>query len=202
MQFRLIYQGPLPAETSRPRTKYKHLIRQQFHKQIRELYHRSNLLSDYYLKRTAERVRDGEKQLVPLLEIEADKHARCGYRFVPFINEGQGVACSLDILFLRRDGPGNLIRSGGDIDNRLKVLFDGMRMPGNCDELKGMPPEDGEDPFFCLMEDDALITEVKVTTDRLLIPPQDAEREHDVHLVIDVHTRIVDPKLATLDFWL
>jgi hypothetical protein len=57
--------------------------------------------------------------------------------FLPLINEATGVGCSLDILFLRRDPPGALIRSGGDIDNRVKVLFDALRMPRNDKEVHG-----------------------------------------------------------------
>jgi hypothetical protein len=34
----------------------------------------------------------------------------------------------LNILFLRADIPGKVVQSG-DIDNRLKTLFDALRMP-------------------------------------------------------------------------
>ena len=55
-----------------------------------------------------------------------------------------------------------------------------------------MPPEKGEDPFFCLLEDDNLITDVKVTTDRLLLPAKEDEHIHDVHLTLHVVTKIID----------
>jgi len=97
----------------------------------------------------------------------------------------------LEILFLRRDNPGYLIASGGDIDNRIKVLFDGLRMPNTVAELGGIPLEPDEDPFFCLLEDDNLITSVSVTTDRLLIPQDSDEKPHDVHLII--HTTVLNP---------
>jgi hypothetical protein len=57
-----------------------------------------------------------------------------------------------------------------NIDNRLKVLFDALRMPENTGELPHTPPQSGEDPFFCLLQDDKYINEVTVTTDRLLLP--------------------------------
>jgi hypothetical protein len=85
-------------------------------------------------------------------------------------NNKFGLACSLDILFLRRDSPGNLVRSGGDIDNRINTLFDALRRPENGEEVAGFPPGPNEDPFFCLMETDSLVTEVSVITDRLLLP--------------------------------
>jgi hypothetical protein len=56
-------------------------------------------------------------------------------------------------------------------------------------------PEPGEDPFFCLLEDDSLITEVTVTTDRLIVPLGADERVNDVLLVISVKTVQVDDGL-------
>lgn len=98
------------------------------------------------------------------------------------------VACSLDILFLRRDGPGSLVRSGGDIDNRIKVLFDALRMPQTCDEVCGDVPAKDEAPFFVLLEDDKLITKVQVETNWLLTPAMEGERINDVQLIIRVKT--------------
>lgn len=171
MEFRLIYRGPLPAETSRPRTEYKHRIRKQLHQQLKELRSQYRCLSvnvDYF----------------------SEQYRQYGFRFVPLVSKLQGYTCSLDILFLRRDAPGNMIRSGGDIDNRIKVLFDGLRIPASSNELGGAVPEKDEDPFFCLLEDDALITEVNITTDRLLLPRRADEHLHDVLLVIRVTTKI------------
>ena len=105
--------------------------------------------------------------------------------------------CEIEILFLRRDHPGHgLIRSGGDIDNRIKVPFDALRMPQSCDELSGGPPQSGEDPFYCLLQDDRLITAVSVTTDRLLEPAHDGAGQNDVKLVILVRTQLFDPDLG------
>jgi hypothetical protein len=99
---------------------------------------------------------------------------------------------------LRRDHPGNLVSYGGDIDNRLKTLFDALRMPNTCDELAGVPPEADEDPFYVLLEDDALITKVSVTTDRLLLPPVGEEHINDVQLVIVVGVNVI---AVTYDHW-
>lgn len=59
-------------------------------------------------------------------------------------------------------------------------------MPDELREVAGANPEVDEDPFFCLLQDDSLITDVRITTDRLLIPPEPEERIHDVCLVIHV----------------
>jgi len=107
------------------------------------------------------------------------------------IGDFYGVSCSLDILFLRRDSPGGLIEHGGDIDGRIKVLFDGLRMPASTpEEMPEDAPHEGEDPFFCLLEDDRYIDEVKITTDRLLT--SDEEHIHNVLLIINVESRIFD----------
>ena len=58
----------------------------------------------------------------------------------------------------------------------------------SCAQVKGLAPGPDEDPFFCLLQNDQLITEVKVTTDRLLTPKADAEHVNEVQLVILVRT--------------
>jgi hypothetical protein len=118
----------------------------------------------------------------------ANEFKQFGFRFVPIISKKDCQQCSIHILFLRRDAPGNLITNGGDIDNRLKVLFDGLRKPNESHDVAEESPQQGEDPFFCLLEDDSLITEVHVLTDRLLIPCSSEENIHNVELTIHVKT--------------
>ncbi len=116
----------------------------------------------------------------------ADDWQRCGRRFVPLVTEEMCLSCSLDVLFLRPETPGRLVQSG-DIDNRLKTLFDAMRIPANMGEAGGPPAEDEENPIFCLLEDDNLISEIRIATDNLLLLPNEREsNKHDVFLVIDV----------------
>ena len=101
-------------------------------------------------------------------DIIPDQYREYGYRFLPLVIEKWTLLCNLDILFLRRDVPGGLIHAG-DIDNRIKTLLDALRKPGNGEELAGNEePQDGEDPFYCLLEDDKLITGLHVDTDTLL----------------------------------
>jgi hypothetical protein len=183
MEFRLIYKGSLPAQGSGGgRTREEQLLRKHFHKQLRELWKQHPELrrqaEDYFLRYVTPENQvsfpgPGVKQIVradkgnPLaktwVEHIADDHQKCGGRFVPLVSEAGGFTCSLDILFLRRDNPGHLISSGGDIDNRIKVLLDGLKMPSTVAELGGLPLEPDENPFFCLLEDDNLVTSVSVT---------------------------------------
>jgi len=197
MEFRLVYQGPLASGSSTsPRSKEKHAIRKQLHIQLKELWDQIPFLKN---QRNPVSVIGG--QAYTELDMIANDYARCGFRFVPLINNKRGLACSLDILFLRRDAPGNLIKSGGDIDNRIKVLFDALRMPQECSELAGAAPGADENPFFCLLENDDLITSVNVTTDRLLLPvepPPAVDSVNNVVLVIKAKVRVVDPQKASL----
>lgn len=191
MQFRLVYQGKLPAAgSSATRNKEKHEIRKTLHKQLSELWRRQPILSRYLVKDGQDTRSAAEKM--------ADKFEKCGFRFLPLMHEYFGsLACGLDILFLRRDQPGDLIRHGGDIDNRIKVLFDALRMPQDAQELTGQKPDESEDPFFCLLQDDKQITEVNITTDRLLTPQTADENINDVHLIIHVKTLSLDGNTFT-----
>jgi hypothetical protein len=182
MNFRLIYQGKLPAASqNNPRAKDKHRIRKALHPQLRELWKADRYLNKHFIVAGT-----GERSNY---EILADQYARCGYRFLPLVGTRAGDgACALDILFLRRDQPGDLVTHGGDIDNRMKVLLDALRMPEECQEVCGELPTKDQDPFFCLLRDDRLITELRIETDRLLTPVADNEHIHEVYIVISVRT--------------
>ena len=49
------------------------------------------------------------------------------------------------------------------------------------------------DPMYSLMQDDGMITEIKVTSDRLRVPREQDEHRNAVELVIHVTTKIVKP---------
>lgn len=224
MEFRLVYQGPLPAQgSSESRLKDKHAIRRQLHRQLRGLWDTHPFISRYTkaevvegrastftmpsLQHRGQFVRTTAYRDAETARIGA-KYERCGFQFVPLIGgafgEDAATACALDILFLRRDMPGGIIKQGdggGDLDNRLKVLFDALRMPHNCDEVRKAPPaEANEKPFFVLLEDDSLITEVKVVTDRLLTELRPDEVTNDVHLIIHVRTMAIGSEFADIGF--
>jgi hypothetical protein len=89
---------------------------------------------------------------------------------VPLVREDFSLLCSLNILFLRRDFPLGVMSHGG-LDNRLKTLIDSLRKPHSANELVGNEkPGMDEDPFYCLLEDDDLVTGLAVETDMLLGP--------------------------------
>ena len=104
------------------------------------------------------------------------------------MTEELDLICDLDILFLRPDRPGSVVWAG-DIDNRLKTLLDAMRIPEVGEDYASREPSDDEVPFFCLLEDDKLITKVAVETDRLLEPIGNSVDAADARLVITVRLR-------------
>lgn len=173
LEFRLIYDGPLlGASRNDTRSTHKHDVRKALHSQLFDLWSKNNSLNSWELT-NKQNVRG--RACVVL----ADNFILNGIRFVPLSWDGLGLGCKLDILMLRPDQPGQTLMKSGDIDNRLKTLFDAMRIPkvGEC-----CPIEDTPDPCFCLLEDDSLVNHLSVTTDMLL----GATDVNDVRLIITV----------------
>lgn len=171
MEFRLTYEGPLPCNGA---PKEKQQIRRQLHPQMAELWNQLPL-------RESVEVQGSKGKFTRTLG---------HFDFLPLVNNYLRLVCSLDILFLRHEEPGSIVRHGGDIDNRLKTLFDALRMPQSIDEIpSGDAPSANESPFHCLLEDDQLITQIGVTTDRLLKPVTGTGKKADVLLVMHVRLR-------------
>ena len=103
----------------------------------------------------------------------------------------------MDILFLRSDIPGSP-GFAGDIDNRVKTLLDALRMPSTDREIPSeASPEQHEDPFFCLLEDDSLVSQLSVEMDQLLDLPNNSESDSSEALLIV--TVNLEPGLLTKD---
>jgi hypothetical protein len=107
--------------------------------------------------------------------------------FATLVNPYLRLYAELDILVLRPEAPGALITHSGDIDNQLKTLFDALRRPQTPDEVpSSWLPSPDEQPLYCLLDDDKLITRVNVDTDRLLISGADPK---DVQVTIRVKVK-------------
>jgi Holliday junction resolvase RusA-like endonuclease len=167
MQFRLHYRGPLHANADAAR---KHAIRKVFHPQLATLWD-SPALS---IIREKEWTMPGGYEL--WLRIRGKS------RFIPLVRASSGNVVELHITWLRPGPLGSLVNGSGDIDNRLKTLFDAMRVP-NVELQNG---EDSLQPTYCLLDDDALITDVRITTDRLL---EVEVHEMHVEMIIAVSIR-------------
>ena len=109
------------------------------------------------------------------------------------------MVCDLEILFLRAEPPGNILQrggsGGGDLDNRMKVLFDGLWLPERG-QVK-LKPDDTPDPspMYVLVEDDSLITSLKVTADRFLAAGGDADPSDPAEacVIVSVNVKVADP---------
>ncbi|MGD0884901.1 MAG: hypothetical protein ABSA46_08520 [Thermodesulfovibrionales bacterium] len=202
VEFRLLYEGKLlPSGNQNKRGKEKHKIRRVFHPQLRRLWHVNPNLRQLAASQPAGTIDElmiklnrpippgpTEEERVELgWKSFGDNWNRLGYNFVPLVTEKMVLRCSLDILLLRPGDQKHIYRMG-DIDGQLKTLFDALRMPDQEGEIgKDNGPNDDEHPFFCLLQDDRLITEVRVVTDELLLLPNHKEvKANDAFVIIDV----------------
>jgi hypothetical protein len=119
-----------------------------------------------------------------------------GFTFAPLVSQRVHLVAELDVQVLWPQAPGAIITSGGDIDNRLKTLLDALKMPSEPTALPpGVGPQLGEEPFFCLLEDDSLVTKLAVDTARLLEPTGSTS---EVELWIRVTTRQLHVLMGTI----
>ena len=126
----------------------------------------------------------------------ADDHSSCHLdevrgtlTYAPIVSERNFTFVEIDVLLLRPGTPGFIAGGGGDIDNRLKTLFDSLQPPNVTDAYQ--PAWDQSIPVCCLVQDDKLITRVNVETDRLL---DQTTSDNEVLLVIGVHVRASSPR--------
>jgi len=191
LEFRLTYEGVLlGASRTDTRAHHKHEIRKSFHPQLRRLWEIVTYLN-YPRKAIAPSqifVNEVPPPPPPRSEQLAEAFSFKGFRFVPLVTQELSLICGIEILFLRPDHPGGVLQSG-DIDNRLKTLFDSLRMPSPGEVTDKMTPAEDENPFYCLLEDDRLVTKVSIETDTLLQPTGDIANPNDTRLVLTIKLR-------------
>ena len=168
MKFRLVYRGDLKSNGNRD---HKHEIRRVFHRQLANLW-RDQPLCDF-------------PKYIP---IDPDKDNALGikrgeFKFVPLISPRIEAVASLEILLLRPESAGKIITQAGDIDNRLKTLMDALQIPKDNQIPKGAAPRRDESIFYCLLEDDNLVTSLDISTGKLY---DTVQSRNEVLLVIGV----------------
>lgn len=178
MRFVLHYRGQLRANGS---PAHKHELRKAFHSQLKRLWNQPPLNERFSMSSSPPSCSLGPFAFVPLVAVQVSAIAE------------------LSIVLLRPEAPGQLITQGGDIDNRLKTLFDALTVPRHENALP-----DGEVPtpeqlpyFFCLLEDDNLVTSVSVRTEQLLEPVSDSSV---ADISIEVTTRVTRSTMGNGDF--
>jgi len=168
MEFTLYYQGKLRANGT---AEEKHTIRQYFHRQLRELWNQRPLSEwQHFLN---------PKGAISIISQVGP------FQFAPLVSSRIDLLADLEITMLRPGQPG-IISHGGDIDNRLKTLLDALKVPEQSALPKRATPGGDEQPFFCVVEDDRLITGISIKTDRLLDP---SATPGEVMLLLHVKTK-------------
>ena len=197
MKFAISYDGELRANG---KPAHKQRIREQISPQLEELWQVSPALryvTNYpwvprksgfgrpVIHHTAERDTPAAKPPADgdWLDVRAPVEVK-EHKFIPLVRDSLALLCGLKITYFRKEDPGRLVYQGGDIDNRLKTLFDALAVP-NEDQLVGAPPQA---PLYCLLEDDKLISGFNIETHRLLTRP--GANHHEVRLIIEVDVRV------------
>jgi hypothetical protein len=194
VEFRLLYEGELLACTNaNRRPKEKHAIRRIFHPQLRRLWTTNLNLRQLAVSQYAKALADGEPH--PATEPErfelglaviGKNHSAVGFDLVPLVTPDLALRCSLDILLLRPEED-RFIFTKGDIDGQLKTLLDALQVPDSWEQTGKSVPQEDETPFFCLLKNDKLISEVHITTNQLLLLPNRKElKANDSFVVIHV----------------
>jgi hypothetical protein len=203
VEFRLTYDGELRATRVRvegtqtdKRAEHKYMLRREFHAQLRRLWEITPSL------RTG--ARSGPSLLLsaaggPAVEYDVPslsaRHSHYGFEFAPLVTRELDLLCSLEFLILRPK-PVTEAAWTGDIDNRLKTLIDALSVPVANEHWHKREPAEDEKPFFCLLEDDKLLTKVSLETDHLLKPAD----VNDVSVVITVRIRPADVRVDNFHF--
>lgn len=206
MRFRLFYEGSFLSSNGDPqagqvdrRAPHKHVLRRAFHKQLGHLWQSNRFLRETTVMGTMFGTDPGPTR--PLVEVVRDAHPNVGFNWVPLVCKQFSVDCRLDILLLRRDRPREGLLNSRDIDNRLKTLFDALKMPKDMGELGAVTPQAGEDPFFVLLQSDDLVAHVSLETDELLDPPSSAGQDDSyARLLINVTINPHDNTVFNLGF--
>ena len=152
----LTFRGPLPPiQRDNKRKKEKQIIRRALHKQLVHVLKKpyNRLFEGAELYRTHE---VNGFNLHPLI---------CRHSFYP------RRGCELKIEMLSND-PFGAVYCNGDIDNRLKTLFDALCLPTKH-QLPPDQPLENEDPFWVLLSDDRLITDLHIVQNTLHEPNPD-----------------------------
>ena len=174
MEFRLIYEGPLRGQGAKSAHKWD--IRRALHPQLQRLWQTRPLVdaAPTLLAHPAK-----PKTVSVIVE-------KGGRLFAPLVTQRLNPYVELSVLLFRQQPRGTLITDGGDIDNRLKTLLDGLRVPhGSMEGRPETPAEPDPLPFYCLLEDDSLVSKVSVESEQLLRPA----RPDEVVAIISVHVK-------------
>jgi hypothetical protein len=197
MEISLSYRGPLPGGGDHVKA-YKTRIRQELHYQLAGLCERNEHFrqaSDEPLPEA--KMRGNRVELIdpPAQPVQGMgtvwghdffRVPLSGVDFIPLLTRKNYRVAELALLLWRRSEPGNILQPDGDIDNRLKTLFDALRMPHSVDEIdSGSLFKEGR--CYCLLEDDSLITKLTVSTHKTYRPPPSELTDTEASIYVELN---------------
>ena len=184
MEFCLHYFGKLKSKGD---ASEKHEIRISLHNQIKSICNSDpfSIVFEPDIKGT----RDSASK--PMFVEHGNK------RYWYLISEYLSTVVDLKITILVPHGIGKLVNNGGDIDNRVKTLFDALRIPSVSTEIPKIDNFDYTDVgMYCLLQDDKLINRVSIQTYR----DHDSLDKDSVRCLIEVKTKITATLYGNLQF--
>lgn len=180
-EFRLVFRGEVPPRR-RATIDSVHQIRRILHPQLKKLWEFAPIAAakKYWRDPT-------EQESYGLHEYRKDR------LFIPVVSARVHLVGVISVLLFRQQAAGQLLYEGGDLDNRVKTLLDALRVPSEAEagQIAHLAKDD-EEPFFCVLQDDALVTKLTIDTDRLLEPAP----PNQVLAIIHVHVRASRPTMG------
>jgi hypothetical protein len=157
------------------RVSEKQMLRYHFNSQLRKVWESHNVLREVPRGALQQPVVKGTDYDVPrpipttnppLAGFLFRRQLR-GLWFIPMITMPMEAHCHLTLKIGRPMKPRHVIFDGGDLDGRLKTLFDALAVPTDEAALPvGATGDEGE--VLCLLADDSLITGLTIESYQLL----------------------------------
>jgi len=207
VEFRLLYQGELLSSGNHSRVENKHAIRKSFHPQLSRLW-KTNFglrqLAAFEGNRANPRPNASEDdRIMAGVEALGKQQSMHGFNWLPVAMNRIALRCSLDILLLRPEGDvpiygksaDQCVIQGADIDGQIKTLLDALQIPPQLQDLPNdARPDVDETPFFCVLHNDRLISEIRLSAKPLLLLPNTRQvRSCDAFALIHVKLNHVSP---------
>ena len=179
----MVYRQEIPSGQTRGQLGIKQDIRRAFNVYLRNVWKNEKRLKEF-MGRGLPSVRYPVKRSAPDDEQNPFYQTElCGFSWIPLVSRRNRLKVDLRIELLGESA--RVLKPKGDLDNRLKVVMDGLRMVRQSGEIEPADKGQGKN-LFVLLEDDSLIRTLDVTA----TPSLGSPAEHRV--TVDVTVRSDD----------